>query len=132
MLIDRNDPMPGKHGGTKIHFIAVDIFSGKRKEEIIASGDNVDQPTVVKTDFVLCDINDEGFLTLMDDGGETREDIRMPSGEHGAELAKQVLNSLHLYFARHAVHFVRYSIAKLACFSTCAFTSCCDSFEILP
>jgi hypothetical protein len=34
----------------------------------------------------------------MDDGGETREDIRMPSGEHGAELAKQVLNQFAFIF----------------------------------
>ena len=91
-------PSPGKHGGTKIHFIGTDIFTGRRREEIIASGDNAEEPTVKKTDYVLCDINDEGYLTLMDDGGETREDIRMPSGEHGAELAKQVLNQFAFIF----------------------------------
>lgn len=44
-------------------------------------------PTVVKTDFTLCDISADGYLNLMNDEGETREDLKLPAD---AELAAEV------------------------------------------
>ena len=45
----------------------------------------MDVPNVVRKDFQLLDIDGE-FLSIMDDSGETREDIKVPEGELGDEI----------------------------------------------
>ena len=35
---------------------------------------------------------DDGFLSLMDDGGETRDDIRLPEGDIGKEIQTKFEN----------------------------------------
>lgn len=34
------------------------------------------------------DISDDGFLSLMADDGETKDDVRMPDGEIGDKITK--------------------------------------------
>lgn len=34
----------------------------------------------------LIDISDDGFVTLMNDKGETRDDLRIPEGELGQKI----------------------------------------------
>ena len=45
----------------------------------------MDVPNVVRKDLQLIDI-DGDFLSLMDDAGETRDDIKVPEGELGDEI----------------------------------------------
>jgi len=44
---------PGKHGHAKCHFVAKDIFSGSKMEQIIPAGHNADVPVVTKTEYML-------------------------------------------------------------------------------
>ena len=37
----------------------------------------------------LCDISSDGFLSLMDDNGEIRDDIKLPDGDVGAEIKRK-------------------------------------------
>lgn len=34
------------------------------------------------------DISDDGFLSLMNDDGDTKDDVRMPDGEIGEKITK--------------------------------------------
>ena len=34
----------------------------------------------------LLDVSDDGYLSLMDDGGNTRDDLKNPDGELGEEI----------------------------------------------
>jgi hypothetical protein len=43
------------------------------------------QPIVERAEFELCDISDDGYVTIMDSGGHMREDIRMPEDKTTAE-----------------------------------------------
>ena len=36
------------------------------------------------------DISDDGFLSLMDDTGNTRDDLKLPDGDLGAEIKSAV------------------------------------------
>lgn len=45
----------------------------------------MDVPHVKREDYQLIDIND-GYLSLMNDGGDIREDLRIPDGDMGASL----------------------------------------------
>ena len=73
----------GKHGHAKCNFTAQDIFTGKKCEDIIASTHTAQIPNVSRQEFTLVDISDDDFLTLMDDSGETREDIKLPDTPDG-------------------------------------------------
>ena len=67
----------GKHGGAKMHFTAVDIFTNKKMECMEGSTANCEIPFVARTEYSLVDISDD-FLSLMEENGNIRQDIRTP------------------------------------------------------
>lgn len=68
----------GKHGHAKCNFTAIDIFTGKKYEDIIPSTHTAHVPTVVRKEYSLVDITPETYLSLMDDDGNCREDVKLP------------------------------------------------------
>merc|ERR1719367_797682 len=73
----------GKHGHAKCNFTAVDIFTGKKLEDMIPSTHGTTVPIVKKTEWEIIDIGDGGDLTLMDDGGEQKTDLDLPTYPDG-------------------------------------------------
>lgn len=71
----------GKHGHAKCHFVATDIFTKKKYEMIETSTHNIYVPIIDKKEYTLVDISEEHFLTLLDDSGDTRIDVKMPNDE---------------------------------------------------
>merc|ERR1711890_95881 len=62
-VVDVSTSKTGKHGHAKCHFVAVNIFTGKKQEELCPSTHNADVP----------------FVSLMDgDTGDCREDLQFP------------------------------------------------------
>jgi len=78
----------GKHGHAKCNFVATDIFTGKKLEDIAPSTHGTTVPNVFKEEYSLLDISDEDYLSLMDANGEVREDLQMPT--YPDELVKQI------------------------------------------
>lgn len=76
---------PGKHGHGKFHFVGIDIFTGAKVDTIEGSSHNVQVPNVSRKEYTLIDLSDDGFLSLMDEGGEVRDDIKLPPKEDLAE-----------------------------------------------
>lgn len=68
--------------------VGIDIFNGKKYEDICPSTHNMDVPHVKREDYQLTDI-DDGFLVLMSDGGDLREDLKIPEGELGTQLTTE-------------------------------------------
>ena len=68
----------GKHGHAKCNFTAVDIFTGKKLEDMIPSTHGTMVPIVTKTEWEVIDI-DGDELTLMDEGGNQKTDLNLPS-----------------------------------------------------
>jgi translation initiation factor 5A len=81
----------GKHGHAKCNFTALDIFTNKKYEDIIPATHNAHIPVVVRKDYDLCDITDDGFLSLMEENGDMREDVKLP--EHPENYARELQNA---------------------------------------
>merc|ERR1712035_69342 len=84
-IVEMSTSKTGKHGHAKVHLVALDIFTGKKLEDICPSTHNMNVPNVTRKDYSLLNIED-GFLSLMDDSGDQREDIKVPDGEVGEEI----------------------------------------------
>ncbi|CAB4057408.1 EIF5A [Lepeophtheirus salmonis] len=74
-IVEMSTSKTGKHGHAKVHMVALDIFYAKERK-----------------DYQLLDI-DDGFLSLMDDSGNTRDDLRVPEGEIGDEIKVAIAES---------------------------------------
>ena len=75
------------------HFVAEDIFTGKRCDELVPAGHNLEVPVVSKAEYTLLDIDDDDHMSLMDEKGDTREDLKLPddrSGDSAFALAQEV------------------------------------------
>merc|ERR1711878_63954 len=87
-IVEMSTSKTGKHGHAKVHMVALDIFTGKKLEDICPSTHNMEVPNVKRRDFQLLDIED-GFLSLMDDTGNTRDDLKVPEGDIGEEIQRE-------------------------------------------
>merc|ERR1712050_739570 len=58
----------GKHGHAKAHIVAIDIFTGKKMEDLCPTSHNLDVPFVKKTEY-----------QLLTETGDTKEDLNLPT-----------------------------------------------------
>lgn len=93
-VIDLSVSKTGKHGHAKVSIVATDIFTGNRLEDQAPSTHNVEVPFVKTFTYSILDIqanhedpNHPGHLSLMNDDGESRDDLDMPPD---ATLAAQI------------------------------------------
>ena len=69
----------GKHGHAKCNFVATDIFTGKKYEDMIPSTHGTTVPIVNRSDWEVIDIEEGGEMTLMDEAGNQKTDLNLPS-----------------------------------------------------
>ncbi|KAK8948618.1 Eukaryotic translation initiation factor 5A-4 [Platanthera zijinensis] len=80
-VVEVSTSKTGKHGHAKCHFVAIDIFTAKKLEDIVPSSHNCDVPHVNRTDYQLIDISSDGFISLLTENGNTKDDLRLPTDE---------------------------------------------------
>merc|ERR1719213_1410633 len=76
-IVEMSTSKTGKHGHAKVHMVALDIFTGKKLEDICPSTHNMNVPNVTRKDYQFLDVED-GFASMMDDNGETKDDLKLP------------------------------------------------------
>ena len=100
-VMDMSTSKTGKHGHAKVNMTGVDIFTGKKYEELFGSTHNVDVPNVERADYQLIDITDDdpAFVSLLDQNGNTKDDLKLPEGELGQQLKAEFANGKSLVVA---------------------------------
>ncbi|CAL9170503.1 unnamed protein product [Musa hybrid cultivar] len=81
LVVEVSTSKTGKHGHAKCHFVAIDVFNAKKLEDIVPSSHNCDVPHVNRTDYQLIDISEDGFVSLLMENGNTKDDLRLPTDE---------------------------------------------------
>jgi translation elongation factor P/translation initiation factor 5A len=62
----------------KYHVVGKDIFTGVRYEEVLAPTHMVKVPDLIKKDYFLINIEDDGYATLFDEVTcDTRSDLKL-------------------------------------------------------
>ncbi|KAJ2161229.1 Eukaryotic translation initiation factor 5A-1 [Coemansia sp. RSA 552] len=84
-IVDMSTSKTGKHGHAKVNLVGIDIFTGKKYEDLSPSTHNMDVPNVTRKEYSLLNI-DDGFLSLMVDDGSTKEDVKVPDSDVGKEI----------------------------------------------
>ena len=85
---------PGKHGSAKAMLVGKDIFTDKQYEQTFGTGDMEPRPLVKKTEMNCIDCSDDGFLMLMQEDGEMKEDVKLPTEEHLKDIAARIKSIL--------------------------------------
>merc|ERR1712166_1696368 len=69
----------GKHGHAKAHIVAIDIFTGKKYEDLCPCSHNMEIP-FVKRNELQCLVADAetGEVSLLLESGETKDDLNLP------------------------------------------------------
>ncbi|KAI9482858.1 MAG: eukaryotic translation initiation factor 5A-2 [Benjaminiella poitrasii] len=87
-IVDMSTSKTGKHGHAKVHLVGIDIFTGKKYEDLSPSTHNMDVPNVTRQDYALINI-DDGYLSLMLNDGSTKDDVKLPEGELGEKMEEE-------------------------------------------
>jgi len=86
-IVEMSTSKTGKHGHAKVHMVGIDIFTGKKCEDICPSTHNMDVPFIKRKDYQLMSINDDGFVSLLDmDTLNEKNDLKLPEGEMGTGI----------------------------------------------
>lgn len=76
---------PGKHGSAKIHVTGVDIFTGKKMDDIFTTSGTAWSPIVSKIEYEVADVSEDGFVSLIDKN-ELKEDIKLPTDDEARQM----------------------------------------------
>merc|ERR1719389_1470751 len=71
----------GKHGHAKAHIVAIDIFTGKKYEDLCPTSHNMEVPFTKRTEYQLLTADgDSGEVSLLiPDSGDTKDDLNLPT-----------------------------------------------------
>ena len=95
-IIDRKESKTGKHGGKKLHYFVVDIFTDQKYEFLEMSTKNINAPQVSKNEYQLVDIKND-VVSYFNDKNEIQHDLFLPDlCEDDAKLCQEIKNKFDI------------------------------------
>ena len=80
-VVDISTAKTGKHGAAKAMLTGIDIFTANKYDCTYSTKENVDAPLVKRVEYNLINIDDDGFVSLLTENGEMKEDLKLPDDE---------------------------------------------------
>ena len=74
-VVEKSTSKTGKHGSAKDHFQGEDIFTGKKMVFMCSTTTKLDVPKITKIEYMVMDMDDDGFLSLLLNGRDKRDDL---------------------------------------------------------
>ncbi|WAR13700.1 IF5A-like protein [Mya arenaria] len=89
-IVNMTSNSTGKHGHAMTHVVGVHLITARKYEHIFKSTHTANVPVVQKKEFVVVDMNKEGWLAIMDDGGVIRHDLRVEDDAIRQSIAERI------------------------------------------
>ena len=92
--VDLSSSKTGKHGHAKVHIVAIDIFTGKKMEDLCPASHNVSVPFVTNTEYQVMSVDGEtGEVSLLTEEGTPKEDLNLPEQtDDDKKIAKEMID----------------------------------------
>ena len=85
----------GKHGHAKANITGIDIFNGKKYQDVCPVSHAKEAPNIKREEWTVMSVDDEGYIALVDKQGNMRQDLKLPNEtEDDAEVAKRITDGL--------------------------------------
>ncbi|WVQ73644.1 translation elongation factor IF5A [Cryptococcus sp. DSM 104548] len=81
-----------QHGGTKVHIIGIDIFTGQKYEGTFPSTQVMHAPIVTYQEYQLASIDDDDVLVLEEGNEGSFKFVKVPPGK----LGQQITSNFHM------------------------------------
>eukprot|EP00745_Piridium_sociabile_P040897 TRINITY_DN79647_c0_g1_i2.p1 TRINITY_DN79647_c0_g1~~TRINITY_DN79647_c0_g1_i2.p1 ORF type:complete len:140 (+),score=27.60 TRINITY_DN79647_c0_g1_i2:352-771(+) len=90
-IVEITTSKTGKHGHAKAHIVGLDIFTGKKYEDLCPTSHNMSVPVVSRVEYSCISVDDEGYCSILLENGDMKEDLRIPSGSDEDDKTAQGL-----------------------------------------
>lgn len=97
-IVELSVSKTGKHGHAKCAITGIDIFTGKKYEDMCPSTHNMEVPNLTRTEFQLLDADeDSGNVSVLLENGDTKDDLNLPKDTNGnlEETAADLVKSFN-------------------------------------
>eukprot|EP00121_Abeoforma_whisleri_P010139 Awhi_evm1s9343 len=95
-VVDCSKSKPGKHGSAKLNYTGIDLFTDNKLQDINPAHAMVDTPIVSRKEWQVLDIDDDGFLSLMNDDGDQKDDLKLGDDKVAADVQERFANDEEL------------------------------------
>ena len=87
-VVEVKTSAPGKHGHAKKNVTLIDIFDGNKYNELYTHHSIINAPDIKQQEYEVMDMDEDGYLSLLDENGETREDLKVSEGDLKDQIEK--------------------------------------------
>ena len=90
-VVDYSTSKTGKHGHAKANITGIDIFNGRKLEDVVPASHGCEEPILKRNEYQVLSYTEEGYLSLMDALGNVRDDMHFPTEtENDAVITKKI------------------------------------------